>query len=202
MSGCLNRSIDYRNLIRHGTNLWKVNTFDNAWGMIRCYQSPRCVFVSNHGFICTVWFGLAGRWWMWSVSQLNLQFSWTLQSDSVPAVSLRTSPASVCSKRCEHIVAGRLEAWLKRFTEGGRKGQKGREGEQRKRGWEFTQTDECVCSQPSICRQHTQTTDQGLLPRLLSSSLLPSHFLLTVICRSLGFRLLFSTGIHWFYSST
>ncbi len=45
------------------------------------------------------WFGLAGRWWMWSVSQLNLQFSWTLQSDSVPAVSLRTSPASVCSKR-------------------------------------------------------------------------------------------------------
>ncbi len=79
------------------------------------------------------WFGLAGRWWMWSVSQLNLQFSWTLQSDSVPAVSLRTSPASVCSKRCEHIVAGRLEAWTKQFTEGGRKGQKGKEGERRER---------------------------------------------------------------------
>ncbi len=136
LSDCLNSIIDNRNLIRHGINLRKLNIFDNARVMIRCYRSPRCVFVSNHGFICAVWCGVI--WFGRTVMDvkresaqspvLNVIFSWTLQSDSLPAVSLRTSPASVCLKRCEHIVAGRLEAWPKQFTEGGRKGPKGREG--------------------------------------------------------------------------
>lgn len=111
-------------LISDWIYLWMINILDDKCKMIWRYRSPWCVFISNHGLICcrVVIFGRKTGFeameresaqytilrWVYS------HFSWTLEWNSLPAVSFRTSLASVCSKHCKHIVAGRTEAWPRR----------------------------------------------------------------------------------------
>lgn len=117
-------------------------------------------------FLIRSWFVPCGLVWMWSVSQLNLQ-SWV--SVRLRASSLSQDESCQClfkalRTHCCGSFGGLAKASSRSEDE---KDKRERGGTERKKGWEFTKTDECVCSQLSICRQHTQTTDQGLLPRLV-----------------------------------
>lgn len=94
-------------------------------------------------------------------------FSWALQWNSVPTVSFRTSVASVCSKRCEHIVAGRTEAWPRRVHRGRTKRTKGKGGvteKERKVESSRRLMDVCVLSHLSADnRLKSQTRDSCLV---------------------------------------
>jgi len=98
-----------------------INILDDNCKMIWRYRSPQCVFISNHGFMCCS-VVIFGRKTVdlkpWSVSQLNIQSS----AEFILIFPERWSEtlcqhflsgrvfASVCSKHCKHIVAGRKKA--------------------------------------------------------------------------------------------
>lgn len=130
-------SINY--LISDWIYFWMINILDDKCKMIWRYRSPQCVFISNHGFICcsVVIFG-----WKtvdlkpWSVSQLNIQSS---------AEFILIFPERWSETLCQQFLSGRvLPVFVQsiantlllvvrrpgqdEFTEGGREGQKGKEG--------------------------------------------------------------------------